>query len=124
MSAIRHQFDVNLAGPMNVTRAALPGLRATEGSRLVNVSSVGGLSPLPGLAGYCGSKWALEGWTEALAHELRPLGVRVALVEPASVETGCGRRARSTVTPTARTAASYGRSRSATTTPGIVRSTR
>ena len=88
MSAIRHQFDVNLAGPMNVTRAALPGLRATEGSRLVNVSSVGGLSPLPGLAGYCGSKWALEGWTEALAHELRPLGVRVALVEPASVETG------------------------------------
>ena len=85
---VRRLFDVNLAGVMHVTRAALPALRATEASRVVVVSSVGGLSALPGLAAYCGSKWAVEGWAESLAHELHPLGVGVALVEPASVRTG------------------------------------
>ena len=85
---VRRLFEVNLGGVMHVTRAALPALRATEGSRVVVVSSVGGLSALPGLAAYCGSKWAVEGWAEALAHELQPLGVGVALVEPASVRTG------------------------------------
>ena len=85
---IRRLFEVNLGGAMHVTRAALPALRATEGSRVVVVSSVGGLSALPGLAAYCGSKWAVEGWAESLAHELHPLGVGVAIVEPASVRTG------------------------------------
>ena len=85
---VRRLFEVNLGGVMHVTRAALPALRATEGSRVVVVSSVGGLSALPGLAAYCGSKWAVEGWAESLAHELQPLGVGVALVEPASVRTG------------------------------------
>ena len=85
---VRRLFEVNLGGVMHVTRAALPALRATEGSRVVVVSSVGGLSALPGLAAYCGSKWAVEGWAESLAHELKPLGVGVALVEPASVRTG------------------------------------
>ena len=85
---VRRLFEVNLGGAMHVTRAALPALRATEASRVVVVSSVGGLSALPGLAAYCGSKWAVEGWAESLAHELQPLGVGVALVEPASVRTG------------------------------------
>jgi len=85
---VRRLFEVNLGGVMHVTRAALPALRATEGSRVVVVSSVGGLSALPGLAAYCGSKWAVEGWAESLAHELQPLGVGVSLVEPASVRTG------------------------------------
>ncbi|MDP6867702.1 MAG: SDR family NAD(P)-dependent oxidoreductase [Acidimicrobiales bacterium] len=85
---VRRLFEVNLGGAMHLTRAALPALRATEASRVVVVSSVGGLSALPGLAAYCGSKWAVEGWAESLAHELQPLGVGVALVEPASVRTG------------------------------------
>lgn len=85
---IRRLFEVNLGGAMHVTRAALPALRITEGSRVVVVSSAGGLSALPGLAAYCGSKWALEGWAESLAHELHPMGVGVAIVEPASVRTG------------------------------------
>ena len=72
---VRRLFEVNLGGVMHVTRAALPALRATEASRVVVVSSVGGLSALPGLAAYCGSKWAVEGWAESLAHELQPLGV-------------------------------------------------
>ena len=65
---LRQAFDVNLCGAMHVTRAALPALRATKGSRVVVSSSAGGLSALPGLAAYCGSKWALEGWAESLAH--------------------------------------------------------
>ena len=85
---LRQMFDVNLCGAMHITRAALPALRATKGSRVVVSSSVGGLSALPGLAAYCGSKWALEGWAESLAHEMAPLGVSVAIVEPASVRTG------------------------------------
>ena len=85
---LKRLFDVNLGGVMNLTRAALPALRATPDSRVVVVSSVGGLSALPGLAAYCGSKWAVEGWAESLAHELVPQGVGVSVVEPASVQTG------------------------------------
>ena len=81
---LKRLFDVNLGGVMNLTRAALPALRATPDSRVVVVSSVGGLSALPGLAAYCGSKWAVEGWAESLAHELVPQGVGVSVVEPAS----------------------------------------
>ncbi len=84
----RRQFDLNLTGVMNVTRAALPALRETTGSRIVNLSSEAGLSGMPGSAGFSGSKWGLEGWTEAIAHELHPLGVGVALVEPAVVVSG------------------------------------
>jgi len=89
---IRQQIEVNMVGAMNVTRAALPGLRAVGGSRLVNLSSAAGLSSVPGLAGYCGSRWGLEGWTEAIAHELRPLGIGVVLVEPVAenVDTDSG----------------------------------
>ena len=85
---LKRLFDVNLGGAMHLTRAALPALRFTPDSRIVVVSSAGGLSALPGLAAYCGSKWALEGWAESLAHEMVPLGVGVSVVEPASVQTG------------------------------------
>ena len=85
---LKRLFDVNLGGAMHLTRAALPALRSTPDSRIVIVSSAGGLSALPGLAAYCGSKWALEGWAESLAHELFPQGVGVSVVEPASVQTG------------------------------------
>jgi len=85
---LKRLFDVNLGGAMHLARAALPALRSTLDSRIVIVSSVGGLSALPGLAAYCGSKWALEGWAESLAHELATQGVGVSLVEPASVQTG------------------------------------
>ena len=87
---LRQQFDLNLTGAMNVTRAALPSLRSTAGSRIVNLSSSAGLSGVPGMAGFSGSKWGLEGWTEAIAHELHPLGVGVALVEPPVVSSGPG----------------------------------
>ena len=85
---LKRLFDVNLGGAMHLTRATLPALRSTPDSRIVVVSSAGGLSALPGLAAYCGSKWALEGWAESLAHEMVPLGVGVSVIEPASVQTG------------------------------------
>ncbi|MBT3245741.1 MAG: SDR family NAD(P)-dependent oxidoreductase [Actinobacteria bacterium] len=87
---LRQQFDLNLKGAMNVTRAALPALRSTAGSRIVNLSSTAGLAGVPGMAGFSGSKWGLEGWTEAIAHELHPLGVGVALVEPPVAASGPG----------------------------------
>lgn len=79
-------FAVNVLGPHALTRLALPHLRASRGI-LVNVSSMAGRQALPGLGAYAGSKFALEGMTEALRHEMRPFGVRVVLVEPGPYRT-------------------------------------
>lgn len=78
---LRRQFDVNVLGAAAVTRAFLPALRARRGA-LVFISSVMGRAGWPLASGYCSSKWALEGLAESLWQELRPLGVRVHLVEP------------------------------------------
>lgn len=84
---IRAVFDVNVFGAMNTVRACLPALRAA-GGRVVLISSVAGLRGAPGSSAYSASKFALEGWAEALRFELRPLGVRVVLVEPGATDTG------------------------------------
>ena len=78
---IRAVFDVNLFGVMNCARAALPALRESRG-RLVIVSSVAGRRAAPGSSAYNASKFAVEGWAEALAYEVEPFGVTVVLVEP------------------------------------------
>ncbi|MER8009533.1 SDR family NAD(P)-dependent oxidoreductase [Streptomyces sp. NPDC094149] len=78
----RAQLDTNLFGPLWVTQAALPFLRARRGGHIVQVSSLGGLAAFPGLGLYNASKWALEGMSEALAQEVGPLGIRVTIVEP------------------------------------------
>ncbi|MGW3097089.1 SDR family NAD(P)-dependent oxidoreductase [Streptomyces sp. NPDC001102] len=78
----RAQLETNLFGPLWVTQAALPFLRARQSGHIVQVSSLGGLAAFPGLGLYNASKWALEGMSEALAQEVGPLGVRVTLVEP------------------------------------------
>ena len=83
--AHRAMFAVNYFGVCNVTRAVLPLMRAQGHGHVVVVSSVGALGGLPGLAGYCASKSAVEGWAESVAMEIRPFGVRFTLVEPASV---------------------------------------
>lgn len=79
--AVERQLAVNLLGPMNVLRELLPELRQ-RGGVVVNVSSGAGLYGLPGASAYCASKFALEGFTESIAHELSHLGVRVRLVVP------------------------------------------
>lgn len=79
---IRSQFDVNLFGVMNVTRAVLPHFRANGGGAVLNVSSGAGLFTLPMISLYCASKFALEGFTEALAYELASQNIKVKLVIP------------------------------------------
>jgi NAD(P)-dependent dehydrogenase (short-subunit alcohol dehydrogenase family) len=78
----RTQLDTNVLGPLWVTQAALPVLRAQGAGHILQVSSIGGLAAFPSLGLYNASKWALEGMSEALSQEVGPLGVRVTIVEP------------------------------------------
>jgi NAD(P)-dependent dehydrogenase (short-subunit alcohol dehydrogenase family) len=81
------QLNVNLLGVHRVVRAALPWLRARPGSRVVNISSVGGQVGYPGLGAYDASKAGLELLSEALQAEVAPFGIRVLIVEPGNVRT-------------------------------------
>jgi NAD(P)-dependent dehydrogenase (short-subunit alcohol dehydrogenase family) len=83
---MRRQMQVNLLGPALLTQRLLPALRAARG-RVINVSSVAGETGMPMNALYCASKYALEGLSESLRHELAPLGIQVALVEPGAFRT-------------------------------------
>jgi NAD(P)-dependent dehydrogenase (short-subunit alcohol dehydrogenase family) len=83
---LRRQMEVNFFGAALLTQALLPSLRAARG-RVINVSSMLGSVGFPLTGAYCASKFALEGLTESLAHELRPHGVGVALVEPGGYPT-------------------------------------
>jgi Short-chain dehydrogenases of various substrate specificities len=90
---IQEQFDVNVFGAMDVTRAILPHFRARRAGTIVNVSSGAGVFGLPMISLYNASKFALEGFSESLSYELRALGIAVRIVEPGGVlETGFGRR--------------------------------
>jgi short-subunit dehydrogenase len=80
-------FEVNLFGVIRMTKAVLPTMRQQGSGRIVNISSVMGLIPAPFMALYAASKHALEGYSESLDHEIRGLGVRVVLVEPAYTRT-------------------------------------
>lgn len=84
---IAELFAVNLFGVMDLARACLPLLRASRG-RLVLISSIAGCRGAPGSSAYNATKFALEGWAEALRFELHPFGVQVVLVQPGSTETG------------------------------------
>lgn len=84
---MRAQFEVNVFGLALLTRELLPFLRAAKGA-VFNVSSVLGFTGFTMTSLYCATKFAVEGLTESLAHELRPHGVRVCLVEPGSYNTG------------------------------------
>lgn len=90
---IQEQFDVNVFGMMDVTRAILPHFRGQKAGVIVNVSSGAGIFGLPMISLYNASKFALEGFSESLSYELAPLGVTVKIVEPGGVlETSFGAR--------------------------------
>lgn len=80
-------FDVNFFGLIEITQAVLPHMRSQAKGRIVNVSSALGFMPMPYMALYCASKHALEGYSEALDHEIRGFGVRAVLVEPSYTRT-------------------------------------
>ncbi len=84
---IRRQFDVNVFGLLDVTRAVLPHMRSRKQGTIINITSVGGRITTPLGSLYHGTKWAVEGITESLRYELEPLGIRVKVVEPGGVKT-------------------------------------
>ncbi len=84
---LRDLMDLHLFGPAALVRAALPVMRAQGGGTIVQMSSQGGRMSFPGVSAYSASKFALEGWSEALAGEVAPFGIRVMLVEPSRFRT-------------------------------------
>lgn len=83
----RAQLDTNLLGVVNVTKAALPVLREQGSGHIIQVSSVGGRVTTPGLSAYQAAKWAVGGFSFALASEDAPLGIKVTVLEPGGMAT-------------------------------------
>jgi NAD(P)-dependent dehydrogenase (short-subunit alcohol dehydrogenase family) len=85
---LRSLFDVHVFGPAALVRAALPHLRARRSGAIVQISSMGGQLSFAGFAAYSATKFALEGYSEALAQEVAPHGIKVLVVEPGAFRTG------------------------------------
>jgi NAD(P)-dependent dehydrogenase (short-subunit alcohol dehydrogenase family) len=86
-------MDTNFYGVVNVTRAALPIMRKQKSGCILQISSVGGRLALPGSTPYHAAKWAVGGFTESLAQEVAPFGVKVCALEPGGMRTNWGARA-------------------------------
>ncbi|WP_235689709.1 SDR family oxidoreductase [Fulvivirga lutea] len=84
---IRRQFDTNVFGLMNVTRAILPHFRKNKAGIVINIASVGGRITFPLYSLYHGTKWAVEGFSESLHYELKQFGIKVKLIEPGAIKT-------------------------------------
>jgi NAD(P)-dependent dehydrogenase (short-subunit alcohol dehydrogenase family) len=101
-SEIRRMFEINFWGLANMTRAALPGMRKRRTGHIVNISSMGGIRGAPAVGYYNATKFALEGFSEALAQETAPLGIKVLIIEPSGFRTDwAGRSANETPNPIA-----------------------
>jgi NAD(P)-dependent dehydrogenase (short-subunit alcohol dehydrogenase family) len=87
MEMFRAQIDTNFYGVVNVTKAVLPLLRRQGSGHIIQVSSLGGRLATPGLGAYQSAKWAVGGFTEVLAQEVAPLGIKVTVVEPGGMRT-------------------------------------
>ncbi|WP_321936949.1 oxidoreductase [Paraburkholderia sp. J8-2] len=79
---VRRMYDTNVFGLLNVTRAVLPTMRANRAGHVINISSIGGYRAAAGFGVYSSTKFAVEGITEALHAELKPLGIHATVVEP------------------------------------------
>jgi len=87
LDEMRRQFDVNVFGAVAMMKAVLPSMRQRRGGHIVNITSMGGFITMPGIAYYCGSKFALEGISEVLAREVKGFGIKVTAVAPGSFRT-------------------------------------
>jgi NAD(P)-dependent dehydrogenase (short-subunit alcohol dehydrogenase family) len=104
LSEMRRQFDVNVFGAVAMMKAVLPFMRQRRRGHILNITSMGGHITMPGIAYYCGSKFALEGISEALGKEVQPLGIAVTAVAPGSFRTDWAGRS---MTRTPRAIADY-----------------
>ena len=84
---LRDLMDLHFFGPAALTRAVLPGMRERGSGAIVQMSSMGGRFTFPGVGAYSATKFALEGWSEALAKEVERFGIRVLIVEPGAFRT-------------------------------------
>jgi NAD(P)-dependent dehydrogenase (short-subunit alcohol dehydrogenase family) len=98
---IRRQFEVNAFGVFDVTRAVLPVMRKQRSGHIITMSSVAGQAGAPGLAWYTATKFALEGFSEALAAEVAAIDVKVTIVEPGNFRTSWAGRSMTKTTPIA-----------------------
>lgn len=87
LAEMRRQFEVNVFGAVAMMKAVLPYMRQRRRGHILNMTSMGGYITLPGIAYYCGSKFALEGISETLGKEVAPLGIAVTAVAPGSFRT-------------------------------------
>jgi NAD(P)-dependent dehydrogenase (short-subunit alcohol dehydrogenase family) len=90
MADLRTVMETMYFGPVALTQALLPHMRARGSGAIVQMSSMGGQISAPGFGAYCSAKWALEGLSECLAAEVRPHGIRVLIVEPGAFRTEFG----------------------------------
>ncbi|TVT20137.1 SDR family oxidoreductase [Amycolatopsis acidiphila] len=95
----RAQFETNVFGALWVTQAALPILRAQGSGHILQVSSIGGISAFANIGIYNASKWALEGFSQALAQEVGHSGVKVTIIEPGGYSTDWGGPSAKSATP-------------------------
>ena len=86
------QLETNFFGVVRMVNAVLPAMRKAGAGKIINVGSLAGITAIPFGAFYTASKFALEGYSEALWHELRPLGINVTLIEPGFVHTPIGEK--------------------------------
>jgi len=94
---IRAQFEANVFGLFALTRAVLPGMRARRSGHILNITSVAGFVGYPGSGYYAATKHAVEGWSDSLAAEVAPLGIKVTCIEPGPFRTNwAGRSLRQT----------------------------
>jgi short-subunit dehydrogenase len=87
MEEIKRQFETNLFGVIRVTKKVLPTMRLLKNGVIVNISSLAGLTGVPSQSIYCGTKFAVEGFSESLSFEVEPFGIKLILVEPGVINT-------------------------------------
>ncbi|MCW3058988.1 MAG: short-chain dehydrogenase/reductase [Capsulimonas sp.] len=87
LEQLRDQMEVNFFGAVEMTRATLPAMRQQKSGRILNLTSIGGRIGYQAFAVYCASKFALEGYSECLREEVKPLGIHVTIVEPGAFRT-------------------------------------
>ena len=93
MDKVEQQYEVNVYGPHRLIKAVLPHMRREEDGTIINLSSVAGRVSFPGGGVYCGSKFAIEGMSDALRAEVEPFDIDVVVIEPGPVKTSFSDRA-------------------------------